>query len=185
MTELKVPDEILDRVNNLIKLARQHVSRNPDGAVPIFHLFKTGNRVELYATPFTGDTHAQAAETKDHVAKTMRLLCVDPEVEMLAFLSESWTLAVDGQEELNQFYAERAAGKWESLSEHPKAKECMLLVVETPTFMMMGQAFIARANDGRTLGPIRWLPAKKDQDNRFSDFFSMRRRLAEKVRGRG
>lgn len=174
MSEVVVPDEILDRVNKLIELARKHVQRYAGESLPMFHLFKNGDRLEIIGAPFTGETQADVEYTKEQIERTIKTLCIDPEVEMVAFLSEAWSVMIQGDENLKRFYAERAQGKWQPLSRHPNAAEVMVLMVETSSFGMTGQAIIRRENGAKVVGPIKWTEGTKH--GRFVDFFALRRK---------
>ncbi len=179
MSDFPIPDEIMPNVIDLMAMARKHVARykGGDGSLPIFHIFKAGNEMEIVGAPIVAGSSKEADAAKDYVIGMIRAMCLRPEVQMVAFISEAWRIPFSNPEEVQQYLREKTAGKWDD-KRHPKAQESLVLVVETPTFRMTGSApiFTSTEDKTRVVGPIEWA---KDHDlkiSRMCNFFALRRK---------
>lgn len=136
-----------------------------DELLPTWFIGANG-KLTLVGTPFMGPDIGRA---KDRIADAIRRITRDLEADFILFISEAWGLR---DTEATKEYMADNGRRWKSVSEHPKAFECVTLMLETRTGVYQAMPEILA---GRDLGEVKWLKADSNS-GRFSNFLEKKER---------
>lgn len=146
----KMPTEIETRTNMVVELTRKQIGELPKGdeLLPIAHIFGAEGSIVM---GFVFRNQHEKELSIQAIGKTAKSVGAD----LIVTRIESWTVKLENGE-YDQFNKDRAAGKWPSLSTHPKAVEVVMFAVDTKDTTWIGTGEILKANASRQLGEITW-----------------------------
>jgi hypothetical protein len=135
---MKTTDEMILKV---IEGAKSNL-KNSTELMPTFFV-GAGEKISIVGAPFSTERE------KDVIADGIRAMAEELQADFVVFLSETWTLSPeDGKDFMENRH------KYRSVSEHPRKKEAVTLMLETRFEVKMGMAEIL---PGREMGEIKWI----------------------------